>query len=312
MSGGPKFHTLNGRTGSYAVTTVNIDDWTNTAAVKTPSKIRKSKAVKEIKHPIFNECSKLTEDPFWRQKFIQASTGKFPRYFSYSDGTLSYKRGARISNLTVPNDPHEALYACTDFFRSNKCIFSPTDQQLADQARQEHINAGQESLTWTSASKKMKDCLVLGYVEDLRDTLKLSKVEEKQLEETINIGVQTKCFTKHNIAMDYNRIASIQGLCFDNQERKFFVDPRIKPTAVRASTRSKNKPWVAEPGTEDMIPNFMVHWRKYLRCVEEQYNIEWHKALRHASPNPPKGITLRIVDDEPTTTPTNSLTTSEK
>jgi len=263
---------LSGRIGSYAISTVDFDSWTNEPIVQAPQRSRKTRGTKEIVNKIFADCAAVTQDPFWVDKFNNAAMGKLPNKFNFHDGILTYKKGAKHNSIEVPNNPYEASHACMEFFRSNGGIFSPIDEQhsLELQYMRAHAVLNQQQLTWADANKKVQECLLSYYVTDMKNIMGLTNTELEQLRQTIRLGIANKYFGKHNIRVENNRIHSIAGLLWNNDTRTFYINPELKPSTTRTYTRKKTGPPAIDPSQKDMIPQFGLKWGKYIESLNKK------------------------------------------
>jgi hypothetical protein len=263
---------LGGRVGSYAISTVDFNSWINEPVVQAPQRTRKTRGTKEVINKIFTDCANITSDPFWMDKFNSAATGKLPPKFSYHDGLLTYRKGAKCNTIEVSNNPYEASHACMEFFRVNGGIFSPLDEQnsLALQYSRAHAVLTQEKLTWGDANKKVQECMLSYYVIDMKSRMNLSDMEVEQLRQTIRLGISGKYFGKHNIHVDNKRIYSVDGLLWNEELRTFYINPDIKPSVTRSYTRKKDGPPAIDPSQKDMIPQFGVKWNKYVESLDKK------------------------------------------
>jgi len=260
------------KVGSYAISTVDLNSWMNEPVAQTAAKSRKTKGVKEVINKIFADCAQVCHDPFWAEKFNLAATGKLPSKFSYHDGILTYRKGAKCHTLEVVNNRTEAAYACMDFFRSNGGIFSPTDEQNSIELQYQRSNsaASQEKITWATANKKAQECLLSYFILSMKDVMKLKDIEVKQLRQVIGLGITNKYFGKTNIQIDNNRIAAINGLLWDANTRLFYINPDLTPNIVRSSIRKKDANSVNDNTQKDMIPQFGVRWEKYVDTLSKK------------------------------------------
>lgn len=261
-----------GNVGSYAISTIDFNSWAKGPSVQVTQKTRKSKTVKEIIHKCFVEYSEAIADPFWIDKFNNASYGKFPKYFSYHDGILSFRKGAKTQILEVPGNPYEAAYACMEFFRTHGGLFSPTDaqQSLNSQYARSQACVNQVELTWGTSNKKIQQCLISNYVTGMKNIMNLTEKEMEQLRQTILLGLSNKYFGKHNITLVSNQIHTIEGLLWNTENRSFYINPNIKPLTTRTYTRNKNGPPAIDPSEKDMVPQFNSKWCKYLDTLDKK------------------------------------------
>lgn len=269
MAANMQIKNIGGRIGSYAISTVDLNSWMNEPIVQAPQRSRKARGVKEVVNKIFADCAGVINDPFWIEKFNLAAIGKFPQKFSFHDGALVYRKGAKCHSIDVSNNPYEAAYACMDFFRSHGGIFSPMDEQhsLALQYDRAHAAQTQKQLTWGDANKKMQECMLSHYIMNMKELMGLSDSEVEHLRQTIRLGIANKYFGKHNIRVDNNRIHSIEGLLWNNETRTFYLHPELKPIAARSYSRNKDGPAAVDPSQKDMVPQFVVKWNKYVESI---------------------------------------------
>ena len=305
---------LSGRVGSYAISTVDFDSWTNEPVVQAPQRSRKTRGVKDVVNKIFTECAMVTQDPFWIDKFTNAAMGKFPHKFSFHDTVLSYRKGAKCNTLEVSNNPYEAAHACMEFFRSNGGIFSPIDEQnsLELQYARAHAVLTQQQLTWADANKKVQECMLSYYVIDMKALMGLNDAELEQLRQTIRLGIANKYFGKHNIRVENNRIHSINGLLWNNEARNFYINSELKPNTTRTYTRKKDGPPAVDPSQKDTVPQFGAKWKKYIESLDKKV-ITNSRRQRRITVNQPGGQVrhLQLVTTPgTTTTPYTDATTT--
>jgi len=270
--GNMQIRNMGGKVGSYAISTIEFDSWMNEPVVQAPQRSRKGRGVKQVIHKIFADCANIVDDPFWAEKFNNASKGKFPRGFSYNDGVLTYRKGAKCHQIDVVANPYEAAFACMEFFRGNGGIFSHMDEQQSLELQYARSQAvlTQQQLTWGDANKKIQECMLSYYVMGMKSLMELTDLEMEQLRQTIRLGIANKFFGKHNIYVDNNRIHSINGLLWDNKERQFYINPELKPNATRSYTRNKDGPAAIDPSQKDMIPQFSIKWNKYVDSLDKK------------------------------------------
>lgn len=270
------------KAGSYAVSTIDVASWLDMPATAPKQKKRKSKAIKQVLYPLFMQCAELTNDPFWVNLFITAGYGKFPKKFTYKDGTLVYKKSSKMFSVDIPQVSHEAIYVCMDFFRTHGGIVSDID--LENIRREQYAEAELESeliedITWSKLSKKVKDVLIDLYVETLTNRLLLTKEETKNLRYRINIGIILGYFNSSNILLEGKCISEIDGLLFDQKDRIFTIDPNIKPKVSRSYSKSKKKGTGEVNFEKDTIPNYKKTWVKYLEDMDKKIA----KSARHSN-----------------------------
>lgn len=220
--------------------------------------------IKPVIYDFFKDCANIleetTQDQFWVDKFNDCSTGKFPRGFSYNDGHIHYKKG---KILRIPNNSYDAVRNVIEFFHLNGGIFSPTEEK-----NYERPTALLENFSWKKISKQTQFCAKSFFVDKKKVELNLSREETEQLRKVVDSGISKRFFANENIKFNGNCIFEIEGLCYDSENRKFFINSSIKPAPIRSCSRSKKK--ASEDTTEikkDTIFKSGSNWNKYLEMV---------------------------------------------
>lgn len=260
------------KVGNVAILTVDFNSWSlESSTEKTVAKTRKVRGAKEVlpSNKIFAECARITTDPFWIEKFNNASYGKMPAKFYFNDGNLSFRKGAKNIIFQVPINPYEAAPKCIEFFRSNAGIFSPLDQQNALDLQQERIQtvAQREELKWENTNKKLQEGLISYYVNDIKIVMNLSAEQVEQLRQTIKNGIASKVFCKTSIRLENNRIHSIDGLLWNDHDKIFYINPDLKPKITRSYAKKKE---VVEIAHKDTVPQFGTKWNKYVESLDKK------------------------------------------
>lgn len=262
---------IHSKVGSVSITTVNFNSWANTPVVAAVAKSKKTR-VKEIINPIFAECAKITEDNFWVEKFNLAAVGKFPANFYYHDNTLTYRKGAKNNKIVLSSNIGEAAFAFMNFLRTNKSIFSPSDEQSTLDTQFNRVSLSNvETLTWEIASKKIKECLISYFIVDMTTMMNLTLDQTNQLREIIQTGIFLNLFDKNNITLNNNRIFSISGLLYDPVNKIFYIDPNLAPSTTRTYTKKK----VTNNAPKDTIPQFDIKWQKYINSYVNQIDKQY-------------------------------------
>lgn len=282
-----KLNNIGGNIGTYAVSTISLDSWMNDTS-SSNIKGKKTKSNKAVIHRIFADCAAVIDDPFWIEKFTEASQGKFPQKFAYRDNKLLYKRAARIFDINVSSSPYEAAYQCMEFIRKHGCIYSPEDEQLQLQRqcdRQADAQLNYVELTWETAGKRTQDALISYYVLSMEEMMGLSATETKQLRQTIKLAIFSKTLGNHNIVVENKRIFKIDGLLFDGQKRVFYINAELKPASSRKSSKSKDEVVVASQ--KDTVPQFASGWLKFIESMNQrvQANSRRNRAVIIYQPN---------------------------
>lgn len=231
--------------GQYAIRAISAETWLSAPITSGVEKRnRKQRSNKQLVHPIFLECSRQTDDPWWSDKFLNAAYGKMPsKFFNYKDGLLFYSKRntSKVQNLEVPSAPYEAFHACKEFFMLHGNLVSDNDIVLAqrEQKLREEVERFKPPSSWSEYTKIMKEILIDYYVMDMTKVLGLQPREEKALRQKIIYGLTFNELNPDCIELENGRILNIKGLCFNSETRAFSIEPNDVP--VRAKNYSKGK-----------------------------------------------------------------------
>lgn len=259
--------------GSYAVSTIDFDNWVDDSKPKKErnNKQKRTKNTKPIVNPVFDQLMKYVDDKFWVEKLRKASYGQFPRYFYFNDGFLSFKKANVSQFLELKEDSNESANRCVNFMRDHGGIYSKKDElELMKKKEQESINSEPIEKTWLNSNKSIRESLLSYYLTDIKERMDLSNKERSQLSKIINYGIFTKHFGNNNIIVKDNRIYQITGLLWNENTRKFYIDPSLKPIASRVYSRNKNVNNDYDSADKDMIPQFNVRWKKLVDQLDKK------------------------------------------
>lgn len=253
--------------GKPAVSDGDIDIFTKEYGVEV-KKVGKRKNNKEIVNPIFEEYCKCTDDPFWKEKFTNASYNKFPKNFFFSEGKLSFKKGPKILQQELTSSVFQNAENCMEFFRFHGRLFSSMDQ---NNSTKNHMssNLDREFLTWDKYNRKTQSVLLSYFTWEEKDRKMLTREEHKCFRKLIEIGILNRNIDKSNITMVGNRITEIKGLIWDENTRNFSLEEKIKAPASRSSKKKDNNDNIDD---KDCEPKFHGKWMKYTKRLIEISN----------------------------------------
>lgn len=276
----------NPKVGSYAVATIQSRPWlTSTQNNTTTTKTRKARAQPVVVHPIFLDCSQLTDDPLWKSVFENAAYGKFPRGFTYREGVLTYKVRSKTFTFEVPQVAYEALPQCVDFIKRTSKIASKADREQ-DRAEIEERLQNQVTLdkcSWSDIKKKkVKALLISSFIEEVARNYHMTSKQKEYFKTVLNVGFSLGYLDKDDIVFEHGQVRSITGLIYDNTLRKFVIDP-----SRTAKLRKTTKP-APEPRPKLSFIDMWYEFVDYLHALQER---------RKPKPLPSAGITrFRIID----------------
>ena len=255
------------KTGSYAVTTVYSMPWAKKETPTTEKTVKK-KLEKKIVHPIFEECEKLTDDKYWISVMHNCARDKFPRGFFFKNGQLTHRRGNKTKRVLVTDSPTEALSICISFFKTAAGLMSDIDRHRIQKEEEQRllVNMSQQVIEWKNIKvERIKEILISEYVKDITELMKMNQDQRNQLLTMVRTGFMLKYFTSKHIIMKDGKITKIEGLSYDEENKKYFIDTKV------VSKKSVKKPHGL--GIERSNPKYIPYsklWEKYLLNLEKR------------------------------------------
>jgi hypothetical protein len=239
---------------------VSSCSWLTAPVEQVQKKKKRSNVNNVIVNPIFEECNKICCDPYWIEIFKSAAYGKFPPKFSCVDGELFYKKGRQVQSMVIPEQPEEALVRCLVFFRHCAGMYSEMDREtMKRQEYERSLNQRNQKQTWsTIKKKKMKKFLIEFYIQEVSKREGLTKEQEEQLREVINLGIIFGYFNNRTIIFKDNRIDKIEGIFFNNNTGLFEVEESV--TKIKPKKSKKENKLAEDKNSVD----YLKHWNIYL------------------------------------------------
>ena len=253
------------KTGSYAVTTVYSMPWSKKTA--SAPKTKRKKVEKKVVHEIFEFCADLTNDPYWISVFNECARVKFPRGFSYKNGLLIHRKGNKLKRIPIPNSPHEAYSISVSFFKNAAGLMSGIDRKKLQKEEEERLLelVNTKELEWKDIkTERVKEILISEFVADLAIKMEFDKYKKIELSTTVKSGFMLKYFTGKNIIMEEGKVVKIDGLVYDKEKSRFFIDPKY--TAKRPGRKVKGLG--IEPVAKKAKVSFISNWEKYLQSLD--------------------------------------------
>ena len=261
----------NNSAGQYSVSVSFSLPWKKESAKNIIGDVKKRiKTLKPIINPIFETCSNLTEDEFWKSIFMNCARGKFPRSFSFRNNLLIHKKGNKLTKLELSNSPTDVFNSTINFFQITAGIMSVLDRIKMQRIEEEKILEDMENiieLKWENIRKEaIKDILINEFVLDICENMNFSEDEKRELITTIKKGLMLKCFNSHNIIMSEGRIVEIDGLIYNDKTNEYEIEEIYMP--VRNNVKSFNL------GIEKSVKKsgviFLEIWKKYLENLDNK------------------------------------------
>lgn len=234
------------------------------------SKSKSTKKEKPVLYPVFERCSQISDDSYWQTIFSDCARGKFPRYFYYQNGLITWRKGNKIDRVLVSEDPttddiYDVYNISTDFFRAKAGMYSVADKERMKKEEERLLSEKKcKDFIWSNINKKkVKDLLITDYVASLSRDYNLSETEKTDLITTIKSGFLLKYFK--NVEMEDGRITDIEGLVWNDDKERFEIETRYK------KKKSFKRNYGLGIEIEDKQPpvDFIKEWEKYLETLEK-------------------------------------------
>ena len=217
--------------------------------------------VDELVYPFFIECSKYTDDIFWKFVFEDLAYGKTPygiyltKNFlccNYKGKEFSYKIDSKKDKKILYEEIYDILYKkfgllSKDDKIKRKKMFENTEAQIQDNNK-----------NWNKIRKKsIKQNIIEKYSIRMKSKYKLSNIQMKKLFSIIIIGLIFKTITIQNIYYSNGEIQHIEGISFS--ENEMYIEPEIY-----------NLNSVTSPEIIINENNMSDKWEKYLKSIRNK------------------------------------------
>ena len=248
------------------------------------SERRKGRPPKKAQYPIFERLAAYTLDDYWKQLLLAAAHGKMPRFVSYRQDQLLYRRG-RASSGTPCSEAHDTPADFTRiiaFFHSIG-LSSMTDQAVAarniEEQQKTYLTTTYDN--WRDIKRvQVRDMLLKKYLVKLRGELRLTAHEEEYLRAQLAIAQLFGAINSDTVRLVDGEIESIAGLMVEGivrgSRRVSFVQASmlagvapsalgsIMPSALGSTMASATSSVISEGG--DRRAALATQWRSY--CEE--------------------------------------------
>lgn len=221
----------------FASADLSKRSWLNNPVTKS-DKVKKSKVTK-IKWPIFDEMFKRESDPFWKDYWSRASQGKFPSGFSFNGSEVYYTRRNKCTRVVINDNIVEMCQVIKAAMQEHANIYSPSDLKRLNNILNLDDNV-HDIESWSKCNGTKKD-IIAHYLLELGEEYKLNSKEREELDQTINVGVNIGAFNKKTIIMSNNKIVYIEGLDWDTEQKKFYINTQKSPFKIKKPTSNASK-----------------------------------------------------------------------
>jgi hypothetical protein len=223
----------------------------------------KIKKIKDVVHPIFQECSKLVKDEFWIKLFDDLSRGRCPKGVALYNNVLSstYKRNGFSYNFSENKTPEEIVVEIQALLKKSVCIYSNKDiinkENDMQDASNEYMTVKYADNWKKIKAKKMKENLITNYCLEMKKTHNMSYNNSRVLYNIIKDGIYTfKTHKSDDIIMKNGKIEYIKDINYKEEYNCFINEREIEDDNIKKSDK-KNK-------EENILDS---KWKNYLSVI---------------------------------------------
>ncbi len=241
-------------------------------------------------HYIFEQMSEVTDDPFWKNIFMDIAKNTPKRGFTYfpntytdscNIGKLVYKSKGKEYLCNVNSDPKVSIINVKNFMTEKANIMSEIDKEERNKelANQLSESSQIEINSWNRVKNYIgKKMLINSYVEKITGIYNLNSEAKHKLLSTIKEGIASGIFDNDRIIVSKDEIVEIKGLCY--KDGQFFIDTnimKIYPIKTCKSSKyddSENSSTYVEDNEE------FEHKNKNITGTFEKFIKEYNKSYK--------------------------------
>lgn len=174
---------------------------------------------KELLYPIFEECSNLITDEYWKSFYEDLSFGKTPKCLYISNDTIcttnkkksfTYSFVNKEANVIV-KELHTLILENTNLCSNKDLKKKKLDIEITRKKIEKTNKITKFSMI---KSKNIKDLLITNFVIDMKHKYNLSWAQSQLLLSIISTAFICKNLTSQDVVYENNKIKSIKGLKF--------------------------------------------------------------------------------------------------
>ena len=253
--------------GNYSISICSSMPWKGKAVPREPKKNKKT--VRPILYPLFENCAKLTEDPYWKTKFMDCAKGRFPRGYTYKNNLLTHKKGNKLTKLELSDSMTEVFIATMKFFQMTSGLLSQRDRKKLQEIEEEKILEEMENvneLTWRDIkAEKYREMLLSEFINSVSTRMKFDEEEKREMITTVKKGLMLKYFNADNIIMEEGKITEIQGLFYNKEKNRYEIDKDY----IKEVERYTNGLGLESEADRPEV-DFIKLWEKYLESLQNK------------------------------------------
>lgn len=174
---------------------------------------------KELLYPIFEKCSNIVTDEYWKSFYEDLSFGKTPKCLYISNDTIyTTNKKKSFTYSFVNKDEHVIVKELHTLILQNTNLCSNRDlkKKKADiETTRKKIEKTNKITKFSMIkSKNTKELLISNFVIDMKYKYNLSWAQSQLLLSTISIAFICKNLISQDVIYENNKIKSINGLRF--------------------------------------------------------------------------------------------------
>ena len=209
-------------------------------------------------NPIFCKIKEYLSDEYWISFMDDLAMNKFPKGFSYRDGSLIYRKPGKIYKKKLDSDLEAAVEQILDFFHEYAAKYSPDEKASMESVETQEI-------TWRSLKYVEKHVYINNYLSKMKNKWALTSEEFIWFANQITTNISNGSIKSNRIIMHNKSIKKIVDVTFDIKTREFY----IKLTSKRSNSKSTSK--------KNKLHPHLKHLVKYLKKLESHKNIKRKK-----------------------------------
>ena len=185
---------------------------------------------KPVLHPVLDQASMYSGDPYWKSKLEDAARGKLPKGFSIRNGSLIFRKKDSTKSKVIPVNPENAASMFIVFLKEHGNMLSDKDANYSamNATANMEINQAQE-ITWVSIPILTKEMMIDSYVAKCGEYWDLTKEQTGNLRRTILTGLTLGLFNKDDgkitLSQDISQILHID--CIQYLDGRFVINSDV-------------------------------------------------------------------------------------
>ena len=223
--------------GGFMVQTASGKYSSSPWSQKKPAAKTNKKAQKPtLKYKIFEDCAELTDDPYWKNIFINAAYDKFPRGFMIKDDMIIYRKGKSVNNTSINKNGMDLMHSVIKFMKEMTGIESNMEKEKQKELINERLANDKNfaEYKWSDIKRKLvKDLLISEYLNKVSWQRELAEKDRSELFNLVKIGFLIGQLNNNDVIFEGGQVTGINGLDFENMKLTNKVKIKTKKIPIR-------------------------------------------------------------------------------